>query len=658
MIQANLDTLTLTPGMPDPAPTASAASPATSAASPTKLRRARGRFHFLVVAAILGILTGSWMLSYLLRFDFAVPDLQAAYMALTLPFMLVVFLLSLYANRVFRILRTYVAVHDALTIGRGTAMAAVLTYVLSSLLLPPGAVPRSILLFHAILTPVGICTLFLAFRLVRERRMRAEKGEASAAPALIVGAGDSGDALMREIERIAPPPVRVLGFLDDDPAKQGGLLRGVPVLGGTGDLLRLANELSIRQVLVALPGVGGETLRPIVGPLIEQGIQVKVLPSIVGLLLSEPLLPQLKNVAIEDLLRREPVRVDDPRSKEYLRGRRVLVTGAAGSIGMELCRQILRYQPSRLVALDCAETPLHDLMLEIGKGLNPGIVFPELGDVTDPVRLKALFAKYQPDVVFHAAALKHVPVCEDHPREAVRVNVGGTKNVALQAMQSGVGLFILISTDKAVNPSSVMGATKRCAELLLQDLSEEAGTTRFAAVRFGNVLGSNGSVLKIFKSQIEKGGPLTVTHPEMRRYFMTIPEAVELVLQAAFMADGGEIFELDMGSPVKIVDLAEDFIRLSGRTPGQDVKIQFTGIRPGEKLFEELYCHQETIAATSHPKVFCLKSSERSGGDPAVRKVLNHLGDVQPDSDPTLAELVDDLQVLAGESVSSAVTMS
>jgi len=324
----------------------------------------------------------------------------------------------------------------------------------------------------------------------------------------------------------------------------------------------------------------------------------------------------------------------------------VLVTGAAGSIGSELCRQILRYGPRRLVTLDWAETPLHDLMLELKTGKNQDVVIPELGDVTDAVRVRGVFAEHAPDVVFHAAALKHVPVCEDHPREAIRVNVGGTRTVAEEAAVSGSSLFVMISTDKAVNPSSVMGSTKRAAELVIQCLNGEAPFTRFTAVRFGNVLGSNGSVLNIFRGQLERGEPLTVTHPEMRRYFMTIPEAVQLVLQAAIQGQGGEVLELDMGEPVKILDLAEDFIRLSGLRPGRDVKINFTGVRPGEKLFEELYLSSETVVPTSHPKVFRLKTSENFKPDPAVRLCLDRLGPVDPAGDPVLARLKEDFEDL------------
>ncbi|HEY3226063.1 MAG TPA: nucleoside-diphosphate sugar epimerase/dehydratase [Planctomycetota bacterium] len=603
-----------------------------------------GRPHLLVVIATMAICSIAWALSYLLRFEFSVPPHLSDSVAATLPFVLLVQGVFFHAAGVFRILWPYVGIRDALAILQAVAFSTATLWVLSAAFLPAGIVPRSVLLLNGILTHAGVCGFYLMLRSLRETRLRGGPGRAPPARVLIVGAGDSGDALLREIERATPASLQVAGFIDDDPDKQGGLLRGVPVLGPVARVQRIARKHSVRQVLIALPSAGGARLREIVSPLLQAGLAVRVLPLLGRLAPSAPLLPQLKAVAIEDLLRREPIRLEEEKIAEFLRGKRVLVTGAAGSIGSELCRQVLKYGPERLVAFDWAETPLHDLMLEVRRGANEGVVYPELGDVTDAVRVRGVFFEHAPEVVFHAAALKHVPVCEDHPREAIRVNVGGTKIVAEQAMHCATGRFILISTDKAVNPSSLMGATKRTAELVVQGLNSEEGSSRFTAVRFGNVLGSNGSVLNIFRAQLAKGGPLTVTHPEMRRYFMTIPEAVELVLQAAVQGRGGEVFELDMGSPVRIVDLAEDFIRLSGLMPGRDVKIEFTGVRPGEKLFEELYLHSETVVPTSHPKVFCLKTNGNASPDPAVRLCLDRLGPVELGIDPVLARLKGDFQ--------------
>jgi FlaA1/EpsC-like NDP-sugar epimerase len=420
------------------------------------------------------------------------------------------------------------------------------------------------------------------------------------------------------------------------------------VLGRIDDLGELASKHDVSQVLIAVPTAGGSLIRRITRAATEAKLRVQVLPGIGQLIGRSALMPQLRNVSIEDLLRRESVEHEVHKVSGFLRGKVILVTGAAGSIGSQLCRQILCHEPARLVVVDWAETPLHDLLLEIKTGTNESVVVSEMGDVTDAVRIGQIFAKHKPDLVFHAAALKHVPMCESHVREAIRVNVGGTRIVAQTALQYGAQRFVLISTDKAVNPSSVMGATKRVAEVLLQKLEARGGPTRFIAVRFGNVLGSNGSVIPLFRRQLLEGGPLTVTHPDMRRYFMAIPEAVGLVLHAAYLGRGGDLFELDMGEPVKIVDLAEDLIRLSGLVPGKDVKIEFTGMRPGEKLFEELYFSAEKVHPTAHPRIFCLRAEKMPEKDGAVLRCLNHLNMFPRGTDPVLAGLRDDLVQMIG----------
>jgi FlaA1/EpsC-like NDP-sugar epimerase len=597
-----------------------------------------GHPHLAMTLATLALSAGAWFLSFLLRFEFTIPNPWTGAAAQALPIVLLVQGACFYVHGVFRIMWPYVGIRDALVILRATIYATAILFAINALTPGQGLAPKGVILFNGFVSYTVVCGLYLLMRFAREARLRAKPAAETSKSVFIIGAGDSGDALLREIERVPDHAMRVEGFIDDAAGKRGAHLRGVPVIGTTADLQRLVTERNVRSVLVALPSAGGARLREIVRPLLKAGVEVKVLPGLNRLSTSSDLLPQLKEVAIEDLLRRDPVRMDKAAVGEFLGGKTVLVTGAAGSIGSELCRQILRYGPSKLIALDWAETPLHDLMLELRPAAGKAIV-PELGDVTDFVRVRAVFAQHAPDVVFHAAALKHVPVCEDHPREAIRVNVGGTQTVARAASNSGTGLFVLISTDKAVNPSSVMGSTKRAAELIIQGLQREGGPTRYAAVRFGNVLGSNGSVLRIFKNQLTKGGPLTVTHPDMRRFFMTIPEAVELVLQAAIQGAGGEVFELDMGQPVKIVDLAEDFIRLSGFTPGRDIQIEFTGMRPGEKLFEELYLHSETVEPTSHPKVFLLKKPDGRQLDPAVKLCLERLGPLDPELDPDLSRL-------------------
>ncbi|HEX7900462.1 MAG TPA: nucleoside-diphosphate sugar epimerase/dehydratase [Planctomycetota bacterium] len=556
----------------------------------------------------LAVFTGAHLFAYLLRFEFDVPPWYwPAFVLRTLPFVAAIKLAAFYLCGVQRILSAYVGISDLFRILRATVVGSAALAAGNWLLLRPLQAPRTVLILDGLLTFLAVAGAFATIRALRERRHRG--GHASAEPVFIVGAGDAGDMLLRELQRSAG--VKVIGFLDDEPSKRGRVLRGVAVLGGVDRAGELAEARDVRRAFVAIPSASGPALRRVVNTLLEAGLAIKVLPPQGKLSLTTGFIPQLRDVAVEDLLRRDPVALDMAGLAGLLGGKVVLVTGAAGSIGSELCRQVLSFKPSRLVAVDCAETPLHTLALELRTRAAPETLAFELADVTRRERVDALIASVKPQVVFHAAALKHVPLLEEHPREAVRVNLGGTRNVAEAASAAGVEAFVLISTDKAVNPTSVMGSTKRLAELLLGHLSRGGTSTRFVSVRFGNVLGSNGSVLPVFREQLARGGPLTVTHPDMRRYFMTIPEAVQLVLQAALLGASGDVLVLDMGEPVKIVDLAEDLIRLSGLVPGVDVKVEFTGMRPGEKLFEELRLTGEDILPTPHAKIFRL----RAGGE-------------------------------------------
>lgn len=567
--------------------------------------------RFGSAALLLGglvVFTGAHALAYLLRFEFRIPEWYwPDFLLRTLPFVALIKGAAFYLCGVQRILSAYVGISDLFRILRASLISSAALAVGNWLLLRPLQAPRSVVVLDGLLTFLAVAGAFALIRALRERRHRG--GHASAEPVFIVGAGDAGDMLLRELQRSAG--VRVIGFLDDDPAKRGRVLRGISVLGRIEQAGELAEARDVRRAFVAIPSAGGAALRRIVNTLLEAGLAIKVLPPQGKLSLTTGFIPQLRDVAVEDLLRRDPVALDTAGLAGLLGGKVVLVTGAAGSIGSELCRQVLSFNPSLLVAVDIAETPLHALSLELRSKARPEQLAFELADVTIRGRVDALLASRRPQVVFHAAALKHVPILEEHPREAVRVNLGGTRNVAEAAAAAGVEAFVLISTDKAVNPTSVMGSTKRLAELLIGHLSRGGGRTRFCAVRFGNVLGSNGSVLPVFREQLARGGPLTVTHPDMRRYFMTIPEAVQLVLQAALLGASGDVLVLDMGEPVKIVDLAEDLIRLSGLVPGTDVKVEFTGMRPGEKLFEELRLTGEDILPTPHAKIFRL----RSGGE-------------------------------------------
>jgi FlaA1/EpsC-like NDP-sugar epimerase len=418
---------------------------------------------------------------------------------------------------------------------------------------------------------------------------------------LIYGAGDAGVTLLREIHQNPALAYEVAGFIDDDAKKAGRFIHGAKVLGNGTALPSIVASQTIETVLIALPSATGAQMTIVLNHCHEAGVSYKTVPGLAEVIEGNGLATQIRDVAVEDLLGRTPVRLEHDRISAKLTGNTVLVTGAGGSIGSELCRQIARFNPAGIVGFEIAESPLFEIDREMRQSF-PNIPFyPEIGSIQNKQRLAEVLEQYRPSILYHAAAYKHVPMMEANVFEAVENNVFGTWNVALAAAHHGVEDFVMISSDKAVRPTNIMGATKRAAELLILELQN--GGTKFVSVRFGNVLGSNGSVIPIFKQQIAAGGPVTVTHPEMRRYFMTIPEASQLVLQASTMGRGGEIFVLDMGAPVKIVDLARNLILLSGLRPGQDIKIEFTGVRPGEKLYEELNSMEEDTLPTPSEKI-------------------------------------------------------
>jgi FlaA1/EpsC-like NDP-sugar epimerase len=433
--------------------------------------------------------------------------------------------------------------------------------------------------------------------------------------------------VVRELHNHPSLGFEPVGFVDDDPRKKGLYLLDVPILGDRHDIPRLVKELRVDEIIIAMPSVPGRVVRELVEIAKTTGARLKTVPGIYELINGRVSVNQIREVQVEDLLGREPVQLDLEEIASYLTGRVVLVTGAGGSIGSELCRQIARFRPACLVMLDHSENNLFEIESELLERCR-GVDAPaELADVRDQAKVEQIFEKYRPQVVFHAAAHKHVPMMERCPEQAVANNVLGTYITAGTALRFQSEIFVLVSTDKAVRPRSVMGATKRAAELVIQYLNEKSRQgnlrTRFAAVRFGNVLGSRGSVIPIFKRQIARGGPVTVTHPEMVRYFMTIPEAVQLIIQAGALARGGEIFVLDMGEPVKILDLARDLIRLSGLVPDRDIEIKITGIRPGEKLKEELFTPQEERTATKNSRIFIARNGDCDPGLAAT--LLEHL---------------------------------
>ncbi len=468
--------------------------------------------------------------------------------------------------------------------------------------LPPGipAISQGVFmadLFGTILLPAG---LRMIIRLYHEEFRATEGGRLKRF--LIVGAGNAGEALLRETLRMPIVQYDVVGFIDDDPVKQGTQIHGIPVLGTVEQLPRICEDRNVEEIAIAMPTATRQQLRRVIQVCEGAKVRFRTVPSITDIASGKLRVSQIRDVDINDLLGREVVQLDLDLIQAFARNKTILVTGAGGSIGAEMCRQIGRFEPKLLLLVEQAENPLFYIERDLRQRF-PGLpLTPVIGDITDRARVQAIFEQHRPQVVIHAAAHKHVPLMELNPGEAIKNNVLGTQVVADAADTYGATNFVLISTDKAVNPTSIMGSSKRIAEMYIQDLSRTS-SAQFVTVRFGNVLGSEGSVVPIFQKQIDAGGPITVTHPQMQRYFMTIPEASQLVLQAATMGKGGEIFVLDMGEPVRIVDLAGMLIQLSGLRPGEDIEIVFTGPRPGEKLFEELRIEGEDMQQTAHPKI-------------------------------------------------------
>jgi len=569
--------------------------------------------------AVIVVVSG--YISLLLRFDGVISAQYLSGFKFALPIILTCYLISFLVFGMYRQMWRYASVKELLTIVKATLVGAVAStafiYAINWTM-----IPRSIhLLGWGIVTAfIGISRL--SFRVVREEMTR--ESFPSRARTLIVGAGDAGVMVARELlSSSAHTDLIPVGFVDDDSRKQGLVVSGLKVLGTRNDIPRLVEELKVDTILITMPSVSGRVISEVLDMCKQTKATIKILPGIYELINGKVSVSRIRPVSVEDLLRREPVKVDLEGIVGYLKGKTVLVTGGAGSIGSELCRQVCSFGPAALIVLDNAENGLFEIEMELRGSYPEASIIPCLADVKDQAKIETVFSMYRPQVVFHAAAYKHVPMMEVNPDEAVKNNVGGTLVVADAAQKHGAEVFIYISTDKAVNPTSVMGATKQVGELIVQSMNGR-GKTRFASVRFGNVLGSRGSVVPIFARQIAEGGPVTVTHEDMQRYFMTIPEAVQLVIQAGALAQGGEIFVLDMGEPVKIIDLARDMIRLSGLQPDVDIKIEITGIRPGEKLSEELLSRKELLDVTKHQRIFVARENG-SDDRQQVEKVLANL---------------------------------
>lgn len=570
-------------------------------------------YKFLRLMALLAVdavlIAVSVYLSYLLRFDFKVrPEF-----ANTLPYVMSVYialiLVGFYSFKIYKRIWQYASIGDIIAILKGALVGSIAFFVIHQYLyhyMNSGwVVPRSIYLLTTMISFITVGASRFLWRLIRDNYIKIQPHHRRS---LIVGAGEVGVMVVRELKHSPNSEMYPIAFIDDDLQKQNYEVLGIPVVGTRADIKKTVKQHKIDDIIIAIPTASKADLADIVNLCKKTGCQIKVVPRVYDLINGKISLNMIRDVSVEDLLGREPVKVDLNEIADYLCNQVVLVTGAGGSIGSELCRQIAAYNPKQMLLLGRGENSIYNIELEIQKKYPEVLIEPIIADIQHKPRLNEIFERYRPQVVFHAAAHKHVPLMEKNPIEAIKNNIIGTYHVADCAHRHGTNRMVMISTDKAVNPTNVMGASKRIAEMIVQTFNQ-VSQTKFSAVRFGNVLGSRGSVVPLFKKQIEEGGPVTVTHPDMTRYFMTIPEAVQLVIQAGVMADAGEVFVLDMGQPVKIADLARDLIQLSGLEPNKDIKIEYTGIRPGEKLFEELLTSEEGMKGTKHNRIFIGKSS-------------------------------------------------
>ncbi len=592
----------------------------------------------LIVVSVLG--------SYALRLDFT-PDFVRFYLQGALWLLgiaLVVKPLVYYLFGLYRRLWIYASISELKLIAVSVTTASVVVSAMAITLfwlgvLGPGF-SRSVLAIDWLLSLLLVGGTRFALRILAESSTPRSDGKGR--KVLIVGAGDAGALVVKELQKNPQLHLEPLGFLDDDPAKQKHQIYNVPVIGKLTDLASILDQQHIDEVIIAIPSAPGKVVRLVADVCRLKNVPFRTMPGIYELLGGRLSVSRLREVEITDLLRREPARIHEELIGKALKGRRVLVTGAGGSIGRELCRQIARWNPSQLVLLGHGENSIFEALLELKADYTSLDLLPVIADVRDPVRIGSLFEQAQPDVVFHAAAHKHVPLMQANVEEAVANNVLGTRNVVETASRCGVERLVLISTDKAVRPVNVYGATKRLAEMIVLDAAHRTRRA-YSVVRFGNVLGSRGSVVPLFKRMIVAGGPLTITHPDMERYFMTIPEAVHLVLQAASMGKGGEAFLLNMGKQVRILDLAEDLIRLSGLEPGRDIEIVFTGIRPGEKLREELWEDDKTYDETPHPDIY-RSTGEEVADSATLTTTLGRLAKLVADSQPqVIIDLLDEV---------------
>jgi Predicted nucleoside-diphosphate sugar epimerases len=574
----------------------------------------------LTIASVVG--------AFALRLDITFYSyLPAVYWMIAIS--LVVKLSIYYFFGLYRRLWAYASINELLLIVMAVTAASIAFSAIMMTLLITRLLnfPRMVLLIDWLLSLIGVGGFRFSLRLISETRSANAKPQArKAGKVLVIGAGDAGALVVREMQRNPQLGLHPIGYLDDDPAKLKHQIHGVPVIGKLTDLGRALNSRPVSEVIIAIPSTDGKIIRMVTDICRLKGVPFRTMPGLYELIGGKVSVNRLREVDITDLLRREPAQIQNELIGAALTGKRILVTGAGGSIGREICRQIARWGPQMLILLGHGENSIFEALLELQENFPALPIQPVIADIRDVPRLTSIFNSFHPQVVFHTAAHKHVPLMESNIEEAISNNVIGTRNVCQVATAANTERLVLISTDKAVRPANVMGATKRIAEMIVLETAHRTGRA-FSVVRFGNVLGSRGSVVPLFNRQIAHGGPITITHPDMKRYFMTIPEAVYLVLQASAMGQGGEIFLLNMGQQVRIQDLAEDLIRLSGLEPGKDIEIVFTGIRPGEKLSEDLWEEGTEYQKTTHPDIFRVEAEESNIPAGLSRTVdeLNHL---------------------------------
>jgi FlaA1/EpsC-like NDP-sugar epimerase len=557
----------------------------------------------------LGMVFFSLILAYLLRFNFSIPEVEIKTFRYVFPVLIGFRAISFFLSSTYSGIIRYTSTRDVqriLVTNFAVSGAIALLNLITFQIFGVYAVPYSILIIEFLVTVFGMTTFRLLVKVIYLELMNPNREKTHV---VIFGSGESGLITKRTLDRDAGTRYKVLAFLDDDPKKSGKKIEGIPIYNTAKHLESLLEENEIKHLIIAIQSLSPKRKQEIVDTCLKYNVKVMHVPPVMNWINGSLSFKQIKKIRIEDLLEREPIRLDATRIREQLHGKRILITGAAGSIGSEIARQVTQFSPDKVVLLDSAESPLHDLEMEFSDRNLSAIIEPVVADIRNQDRMENVFRHFKPHVVFHAAAYKHVPMMEHNPSEAILTNILGTKCVADLADQFKVEEFVMISTDKAVNPSSIMGATKRIAEIYIQSLNTKSDT-RFVTTRFGNVLGSSGSVIPRFNKQIEAREPITITHPDIVRYFMTIPEACQLVLEAAAMGKGGEIFIFDMGSPVRIVDLAKKMIQLNGLELDKDIRIAYTGLRPGEKLYEELLANEENTIPTHHEKIMIAKVKE------------------------------------------------